>query len=501
MARARATEGESGLIVDVATALAGWSAAPGPLHRRLSKGLSEAIGRGELPAGARLPSERGLARRLVVSRSTVVAAYDTLVSEGLIESRHGSGTYVTGARGAPRSDRPTASAPILHRLLDDSDAGATIISLATASVPPTSELGPAMARAIDEDLSGLCLRSGYQPLGVPQLRTAVAEAMCEDGVSTDPSQVIITTGAHQALNLCASVLVRPGDWVAMEDPTYPGSIDAFAAAGGRLVPIEVDGEGMIPESLERALAERSVAAICVTPAFHNPTGTLLPLHRRRRLVEIAARYAVPIVEDHVLTYAQLSGFDAMPQPLAACAADLDVPVFTVGSASKVFWSGLRIGWIRADEPWFTRLARRKAAADLGSSVLDQAVTARLFAQLPGISTELRSELIQRLTVCETSLAAGLPGWSWERPRGGASLWIDLGTEASRFSQVALRHGVEVIPGTAFSISGRWADYIRLPFTLPPRAMKDALERLHVAWANYRPDGEVEPRADDPAVVV
>lgn len=482
--------------MDITEALSAWSTRPGPLHLRLSQALADAIDGGDLPSNAKLPSERGLARRLVISRSTVVAAYRALESEGLIEGRQGSGTYVTAHRGSERYRDGSAAGRLTSRI---DTVGTDVISLAVAAVPPSDRLQYTFDRTARENLDALVRGDGYQFVGLRQLRDAVAAALAADGLPTAATQVVVTTGAHQALNLCASVLVRPGDWVAIEDPTYPGSIDAFAAAGARLVSLDVDEEGVIPESLERALSSRSISAVCVSPTFHNPTGALLTGHRRRRIAQIVSRYDTPVVEDQVLRYAGLRQVD-LPHPLASYLRS-DYPIITVGSASKVFWSGLRTGWLRASEPLLTRLARRKASADLGSSVIDQRATANLFEELPVIVDSLHEQLRDHLARMTDLLGQTFPSWTWGEPDGGASLWVDTKIDADRFAQVAMRHGVEIIPGSAFSSSGQWATHIRLPFVHDATTAARAFERLLEAWQAFPTEGALPSRANLTGAVV
>ncbi|HEV3365588.1 MAG TPA: PLP-dependent aminotransferase family protein, partial [Acidimicrobiia bacterium] len=241
--------------MDVTTLLNDWSAGRGPLHQKLAAALERAIRSGELPGGERLPSERSLAERLVVSRSTVVAAYAALVRAGMAESRHGSGTYVAPPRrpsGLTGGDPARPTTPLFQRLLAG-EGPSDVISFASATVPLPAILREAMEATVNEGLSRLTAMPGHQPLGLRSLREAVAEMLSRRGVPSTAEQILITTGAHQALNLCAALLVRPGDWVAVEDPTYPGCIDAFAAAGGRLAPLDVDEEGLSLESVAAVL--------------------------------------------------------------------------------------------------------------------------------------------------------------------------------------------------------------------------------------------------------
>ena len=484
--------------MDVASTLGDWSTGAGPLHRKLLAALTAAVESGRLRPGARLPSERVLARDLVVSRSTVVAAYDGLRAGGLAESRHGSGTYVLrrpGVRDPAEIDTSSPGAPIFHRLLAGNDH--RLISFACATIPGTPAIARAMADFPPDQLAALLDDTGYLPHGLPALRAALASVFSEDGLSTRPDQVLVTTGAHQAINLCASLFVRPGDIVVVEAPTYPGCVDAFASAGARFVGLPVDGDGVVLDDLEALLARAHVAAVYVMPTYQNPTGTCMAAHRRRRLADIAGRAGVPVIEDNALAHATLTGPPA-PPPVGAYPGAERAPVVTVGSLSKTLWGGLRIGCLRAPEPWLARLARRKVATDLGSGVLDQAVAARLLERLPELQAANSALLQERLATTEALLRCHLPEWSWRPPTGGPSLWVELpGPDAARFAQVALRHGVDIIPGEAFGTDGvSFGDHLRLPFTCEPTVMAEAVGRLAAAWGAYRPgNSHREPLSD------
>jgi DNA-binding transcriptional MocR family regulator len=438
-----------------------------------------------------LPSERQCAAALVVSRSTVVAAYDTLRAAGMVAPRHGSGTYVL-ARPERRRRRPdelagSPGAPIFRRLIAGGDDA--LISFACATIPGAPAIGEVMRDFDPAEIGELLAGSGYQPLGLPSLRAAIAQLLTADGLPTESEEVLVTTGAHQAIALCASLLVRPGDLVVLECPTFPGCADAFAAAGARFAPLPVDGEGVILDELEGILRQQSVAAVYVMPTFHNPTGAMLSAHRRARLCEMVARAGVPLIEDNALAYASIGGLRP-PPPIGAERGAHLAPVITIGSLSKALWGGLRIGWARVPEPWLGRLARRKVAADLGSAIIDQAIAARLLDRFPELKRANQALLRDRFAGCVALLREHLPDWSWQQPVGGPSLWVRLPSgDTDQFAQVAIRHGVEVIPGKAFTTNGSFADHLRLPFTLSERSMEDAITRLAAAWEVYVPEAK------------
>ncbi|MFD0852136.1 aminotransferase class I/II-fold pyridoxal phosphate-dependent enzyme, partial [Actinomadura adrarensis] len=175
------------------------------------------------------------------------------------------------------------------------------------------------------------------------------------------------------------------------------------------------------------------------PTYQNPTGILMSERRRRAVALLAAKHQVPLVEDHSYVALAETGTDGrVPAPIASYAAP-DAEILTVGSLGKSVWGGLRIGWIRAPEPVIDRLARRKTLADLGSSLLDQAVAARLVRRYPELLKVRSRDLRDRLDLLERLLRKRLPAWRWRRPDGGAALWIELPRpDATAFAQVALR---------------------------------------------------------------
>jgi DNA-binding transcriptional MocR family regulator len=208
-------------------------------------------------------------------------------------------------------------------------------------------------------------------------------------------------------------------------------------------------------------------------------------------------HGVPLIEDNARENAPLD--DEVVSPVAAYAPP-DAPILTAGSFSKVAWGGLRVGWIRGPAPLIGRLSELKAMNDLGSPLLDQAVAARLVPQLDRLRSDQRTMLNRNLALASALLNELLPSWRWRRPRGGPSLWVELpcGT-ASAYSQVALRYGVEVIPGEQMSPTGGDQRNLRLPYTAEPPVLEETMRRLAQAWDTYAPSDE--PRSAPRPVVV
>ena len=458
--------------------LGDWAVGTGPLFRLLARGMQAAVERGALPPGARLPAERALADAVSVSRGTAVAAYDLLVADGLVERRHGSGTFVIGAGslGLPPGREGSA---LVARLVDRSAAASTVIDLSISVLHrpdglPDVSVGTA-------DLAAVLPDTGYSPWGLPGLRQAVARLVTGWGLPTDEQQIVITTGAQQALSTAAACWVRPGDTVLVEDPTYPGALSAFGAAGARLVGLAVDRHGVRPDALRAALAEHPVLAY-LQPTLHSPTGSVLAAGRRAEIAEALARARVPLVEDNAL--AGLIWGEA-PPPIAVHRPDH--PGAVVGSLSKRFWGGLRVGFVRASEPVALRFARVKATHDLGSSAISQVLAQRLLEHPDAdrFVAEQNAALFDRYQALADGLRRQLPNWSWTEPSGGLSVWVRLPEPvAEPFAQAALRTGVAVATAEALSPSAGHPDRIRLSFSAPADELLEGVARLAAAWAPF-----------------
>jgi len=481
-------------VVSIRPALGDWSSGAGPIYSRLARALRRAIEEGDLTGGTRLPPERPLAEALEISRTTVVLAYGQLRRSGLVESRQGSGTWVSHRAGLPaRRRRPE---PRGHSFLVDSVTRA-------AAEEPADTIGflgaclPAAAggfiqdawEAAGADLAGLACGAGYSPQGLPTLRRAIASWFEERGLPTSPDEVLVTGGAQQAIDLAARLLVGEEDAVVLEDPTYLGAIDAFAAARARLVPLPVGLAGADIGELKRLVTQASPALVYLVPSFHNPTGAVLPEAARREVARLAESSGTAVVEDESL--AELSFGSEPPPPVAAFSSR--APVLTVGSLSKLFWGGLRVGWIRGPRPLVARLTRLKVTADLSGSVVSQAMAARLLPRRDEVIRLRRRELRARFERLSGLLRERLPEWSWVRPEGGLTLWVRLPAPcAEELARTAPRHGVSVVPGPVHSPSGACRDHLRLPFVMGEEQLAEGIERLARAWEACRqPAGERE----------
>lgn len=475
-----------GLDPHLGEVLEHWRSGRGPLYERLATALRAGIERGQLLPGARLPPERLLADELDVGRSTAVAAYGALRRAGLVERRQGSGTVVRAEVGTLASTRAAELSTslqrnVVFRRLNESLEATVDLLGATAANSPA--LRGALTEALAEiDVDELAAHHGYEPLGHPPLRCAVAQHLTALGLPTDEREILITSGAQQAVSLTATCYVEPGQLVVMEDPTFAGAIDAFRTAGARIVCVPVREDGTDVDALAATLGASAVRAVYVMPTFHNPTGTLVPEDARRRLAALARTTGVPLIEDNTL--ADLSLGDPPPPPIAAFARD--APILTIGSLSKLFWGGLRIGWIRGPQSMIAHLRRLKAVTDLGSSLLAQAVAVRLLDREPTFKASHQRELRADLDHLAALLRHHLPDWTWREPEGGLSVWARVPHgSATELAHIANRLGVAIVPGPVMSPSSAFDDFVRLPLGQRRDLVTDGIERLAGAWRTYR----------------
>lgn len=457
--------------------LGDWPTGTGPLLRQLARALASGIERGALAPGARLPAERALASALSVSRGTAVAAYDLLVADGLVERRRGSGTFVIGAGslGLPPGREGSA---LVARLVDRSvDATPGVIDLSISVL--RHPVGLPEVAVGTRDLLAVRPDTGYSPWGLEELRRSVARMVTGWGLATGPSEVVVTTGAQQGISAAAACWVRPGDAVIVEDPTYPGAVAAFGAAGARLVGVAVDGSGVRPGALADAVAREHPVLVYLQPTLHSPTGVVLSERRRREVADVLAEARVPLVEDHAL-----AGLCWEPAPPPIAAQRPGYPVAVVGSLSKRYWGGLRVGFVRAPEPVALRFARVKATQDLGSSAVSQLLAGRLLeAPDSDAYVERRNaELRRRYEHLAGALRAALPGWTWTEPAGGLSIWVRLPHPvAERLAQAALREGVAVATAAPLSPDAGDQHHLRLSFAAPQAELTEGVARLERAW--------------------
>jgi DNA-binding transcriptional MocR family regulator len=480
--------------------LDGWDERPGPRSRALSDALRHAVADGRLPAGTRLPAERELAAHLAVSRGTVVRAYERLRDAGVAATRHGAGTVV-GRPDDPSADRRSAAlieglpaGSILAGMRDERVPG--VVDLRGAAWPGTAGLPEEAFLRTREQLASLRDESGYRPLGLAVLRRAVAEHLTRQGLPTDASQVIVTTGAQQALDLVLTTLCEPNDEVIVEELTYPGFLELLTTRRLRPRPVPLGPDGVDHVALGQELRRRTPPVTYLVPTHHNPTGRTLPTPFRRLVVEQVVETGGVLIDDASL--AELWLDRPPPPPCATTLPEAEAHVVTVGSASKWLWGGLRVGWVRATGSLLDRLSRIKVILDLGTGLESQLTTAALLEREDEVLTARRATLQVQLDALTSALADQLPGWRFERPDGGLSLWVDLGgAPGDAVATLAARRGVLVPPARVCSATGRDVGAVRLTFAQDADTLRRAVDGLALAWRDHL--SQAAPRMVSPIV--
>jgi DNA-binding transcriptional MocR family regulator len=461
-----------------------------PRYRLLASRLRALLHEGRVPPRARMPAERDLAGGLGVSRTTVTAAYDLLRAAGYLTSRRGSGSWT--ALPAGRDD-----ASVNGWFLPSDDIAIDLFAAAVDA--PADALATAYAQVGTDLLPDLSSRYGYEPYGLPALRAAIAARYTTAGLPTAPEGILVTCGALHGLSLLLDLLCAPGDRVVVETPSYPNAIEAVRRARLRPVPVPVDGPepGWHTDTLRAALAQGAPKLAYLIADFQNPTGALMPEAQRDDLLAAARRAGTWLVLDEAMADMALDVPPPAPFGAGVPARQLD-QVVHIGSFSKSIWGGLRVGWIRASGRLVTELAALRATLDTASGLINQAIALRMLDDLPAILAARHADLRQRRAALEAGLRAELPDWSWRRPAGGLSLWVDtgLGSTAGLVERAA-RLGVRVASGGRFGVDpGTFERRLRLPFTLPAERLRVAAHRLATAVAGADASGGGRPQPLD-----
>jgi DNA-binding transcriptional MocR family regulator len=436
----------------------------GPAHERLAATTRALILDGRVPIGSRLPAERMLANALGISRATVTAAYDQLRDEGYVASRQGSGSWVTIPGG--------------HRAAPDAVLVSGAIDMRIGAMPAPAILDELFRSSVSEVPRWLD-HHGYDPLGLPPLREAIARSYERRGLPTRVEQILVTSGALQAFDLVTRATMRRGQAALVEIPGYPAALDALRACGARLhgVPVDAPG-GWDLDALDALVRTHRPALAYLIPDFQNPSGALISEGARRRALRSLARTGTAVVIDETFVELRLDVDAGQMPPPAAALAPTTAPAITVGSLSKSVWGGLRIGWVRGEPSLIRRLATVRASIDLASPVFEQVVAVHVLEHLEEIVAERRAVIAQRRKALIQSLARHLPEWRFVPPAGGLFLWAELPAAVSTSLSVqAGERGLLITPGPRFGAVGLLERSLRLPFTLPPEELERGVQIL------------------------
>jgi DNA-binding transcriptional MocR family regulator len=468
------------LDVDLlARELGNWrtSSRSGPAYQGLADGIRMLIVDGRLPVGARLPSERALADALRLSRTTVTAAYTELRDDGYLNARRGARS--TTALPAATTVTPTA-------------APSTVNLAAAALAAPATAMLEAYTDAVHQ-VTPFLHNTGHELTGVPTLRAALAERYCARGLPTEPDEIVVTTGAVQAITLILAAYTQPGDRVLVEQPTYHGALSASTTAGTRPVPVAMTPDGWDLDGVHTAIRQLAPSLAYFVPDNQNPTGLTMPLDERKRLAHIISETRTRTIIDETMTDVWLD--EPVPPPVAAAMTARRDLILTIGSTSKSFWGGLRIGWIRAERNTLATIAALRPAIDMGTAIVEQLAAARLLGMAEDVLPERREILRVRRALLLTLLHEHLPDWRPVSGSGGMALWVRLPAPmSSALSAAASRMGLEIPPGPRFGVDGTLERFIRVPYTLPDDQLTEAIELLARAWRSVTGATTPEPHA-------
>lgn len=457
-----------------------------PRYAALAQRVRMLVADGRVPLGTRLPAERELAAALTLSRATVTAAYARLRDDGWATARQGAGTFAALPAGPHRG--AWVPGPVDDGSIDMAHAAPS----APASVPA------AFATALAE-LPRHLPQHGYHPAGLPDLRARIAERYTARGLPTTPEQILVTAGALHGVATAFQTLLRRGQRLLTEQPTYPNALDAARASGVRILPTALDAAEPDAwlDAAERALRTVRPAAAYLMPDFHNPTGRLVDAAGRERLAAALRRSGTVAVVDE--TFAELWLDTPAPPPLAS----FGEAHVSVGSLSKTFWGGLRIGWVRAEAETVRHLTAVAVRSTMAGPVVEQLAACALLDGADAALDELRQQLRERRAVLLGELRSRLPAWRVPEPAGGLVLWCGLPSPRSRALVAAAEgHGLRLAPGPLFGTGHALDDRLRLPYTHAPEVLRAAVALLARADADVEhgagpPDGARAPA--DPVV--
>ena len=482
-----------------------------PLYLQIKTHLREAILSGGLGQGTRLPSVRGLAGSLGVNRLTIETAYAELEADGLVYARVGSGTYVLPHLALPppplggpapawpgwqeqvRMGSAGASAPQPDDLLRAAGHPQPLSFAGGAGDPhlfPVTDFRRVLQTVLKRDgAAGLEYgeRAGYAPL-----RETIARVLVSQGVPARPENILITGGSQQAIALVAQLLLRPGDWVLVERPTYSTGLELFRALGLRIATIPTDEQGMQVEALENILQtwppDRPAPKLIYTiPNFHNPTGVCLSGQRRRQLLALAGRRDIPLLEDDFVGDLR---FEGRAQP-ALKSLDPGGRVIYISTFSKMLMPGLRVGFLAAEGPVYAGLVDLKRTSDLATSGLTQRAL-EAYVSVGSYQSHLHRTCQlyrKRRDAMLQAIRRHLPdGVRFEAPQGGLFVWLRLPAplSATDLLRPACAAGVSFAPGPAFFAGDERPpgsppagdDFLRLNFAcLPPEQIEAGIARL------------------------
>jgi DNA-binding transcriptional MocR family regulator len=458
-------------------------------YQQLAEGIADLIRQGTYPAGERIPSVRQMSQQQNLSISTVLQAYSLLERQGLIEARPQSGYYVRLGL-EERLPEPETSSPqrdpshvslreLVMRLMRDS-SNPNLVQLG-AALP---HLDQRLIQTINQIIAKIIRQQGisahqYQfPPGLQALRVQIARRMVSAGCHLSPGDILITSGGIEAIDFSLHAVCRPGDIVAIESPSYFGTLQTLEARGLRALEIPTHPrDGISLEALEFAIEHNPVRAVFVISNFNNPLGCKIPDERKKALVELLAKHDIPLIENDVC--GEL--YFGEKRPLVCKAFDSKGRVILLSSFSKDISPGLRLGWV-APGRYSPEVEWLKFTLSASSPTLPQLAVAE-FLDGGGYDQHLRRirrEYARNVQLMSDAVMRYFPeGTRLTRPSGGFILWVQLPEKIDSLElyKLALQGGITLAPGHVFSATYQYSNFIRLNAATFDYSMERALERL------------------------
>lgn len=460
-----------------------------PLHQQISQFMKRKIMNGEWAVGTRIPTQRELAEKFQVNRSTVVFALGELSADGLIQSEVGKGTIVINNTWSLLASTPPPDwnsyvkagtyQPNIQIIqeINKAEPDPNMIRLGTGELAP--ELLPAekMKQMLQKHSSKMFSLGYSEPRGNLSLREMISDYVKSKGIKASPSSILIVSGGLQALHLISLGLLQRKSTIFLEAPSYLNSVHVFQSVGMELFGIPMDKGGIVTETIGRLKRQHNGALLYTIPTFHNPTGVLMSKERRKELLNVCNIERLPIIEDDV--YGDL-WFETMP-PSPLKAMDTQGLVLYAGSMSKTLGPGLRIGWIIGPEPVIDRLADIKMQTDYGSSSLSQYAVAQFLST--GFYDEYLKKIRAELKYRRDFMVAILDKYfgniaEWEIPKGGFYIWLSISKPISLRSlfDKALKENILLNPGIIYDRNDQ--QHLRLSYAYAPiQQLEKGLIRL------------------------
>lgn len=483
-----------------------------PLYQQLAEGIARQIRDGSLPCGTRLPPQRAAARMHGVALVTVGQAYDVLAAEGLVTARTGRGTFVSFSDNGngPGPATGESESPASRSFADSWDSGISrhaaetrrvgAMQLLRSSVRPDSialsaghtapetyplaDFARCYARTFLEDPPEI--HQYRADRGDEELRAHFAQRLRARGADVGADEILIVSGAQQALSLVAQTFVDTSDYAAAEAPTYFSALEAFDQRRVSWINLRGDADGLIPESLRDAAERFAPRLVYLNDAAHNPSGSYLGALRHRQILEIARRGKLTIIEDQTCWPLCYEG--EPPPPLFA--SDTDGRVVLLESMSKLLFPSLRVGYIAARGAAMQALYAAKLRADSFTTTVAQRALLR-FLESKAAQRHLRSTRYlyrRRRDALMQALQRVLPeGARATTPRGGVNVWVELPADwsAMELFGYAAEEGVLFLPGLPFYPTAPEQNTLRLSYgTLPEDRAEEAAGRLGRAMRAY-----------------